>query len=91
MSYDYEYDRMAEDADDLYDLYMESIDDDYDDAEDGYDHYATEYDTYYFDVANEIVDDEQLCNRVNLVGQASFSFILSFSVLRSNRKPGFVL
>lgn len=59
MSYDYEYDRMAEDADDLYDLYMESsIDDDYDDAEDGYDHYANEYDNYYFDVANEIVDDE---------------------------------
>jgi hypothetical protein len=37
---------------------MESIDDDYDDAEDGYDHYATEYDTYYFNVADEIVDDE---------------------------------
>jgi hypothetical protein len=61
MSYDYDYNRMVEDADDLYDLYIESsIDEDYDDAEDGYDHYDQEYDNYYFNLTEgmEIVDDE---------------------------------
>jgi len=61
MSYDYDYNRMVEDSDDLYDLYIESsVDDNYDDAEDGYDHDDQEYDHYYFNLTEdiEIVDDE---------------------------------
>ena len=58
MSYDYEYDRMVNDSDELYDLYTESVDDDYEDYYDGYDHYEDEYQDYYFNVADEIVDDD---------------------------------
>ena len=55
MTYDYEYDRMVNDSDDLYDLYTESIDDDHDNSDDGYEQ---QYNNYYFDVADEIADDD---------------------------------
>jgi len=57
MTYDYEYDRMVNDSDDLYDLYTESVDEDSDNYDDGYD-YTQEYDNYYFNVADEIADDD---------------------------------
>jgi len=57
MTYDYEYDRMVNDSDDLYDLYTESIDDDHDNTDDGYE-YEQQYNNYYFDVADEIADDD---------------------------------
>jgi len=58
MIYDYEYDRMVTDADDLYDHYIESIDDDEDNANDGYDHYQEEYQDYYFNITEELDEDE---------------------------------
>lgn len=54
MTYDYEYERMAADADDLYDLYTESLAD-----EDGdYEHSVPDYDHYYFNLAQEIEDED---------------------------------
>jgi hypothetical protein len=60
MSYDYDYNRIAEDADDLYDFYIDSVEDSYEDTEDGYDQSEHEYDNYYFNLTEgiEIVDDE---------------------------------
>lgn len=60
MSYDYEYDRMVEDSDDLYDLYTESDTehDNQDDYDDGYNHSQKEYQDYYFNVTKDLDEDE---------------------------------
>lgn len=49
--YEYDYDRIVEDTDELYDQY-----DDFDDADDEYDN-DVEWDNYYHNVADELIDD----------------------------------
>ena len=51
MVYDYEYQSIASNSDDLYDSYNESF-------VDSDDQVVSDYDHYYFNLAKEIVDED---------------------------------